>query len=184
MNFLGISFAYTIAAAAEGANLNPISFDYTLPSQIVSFLILLYFLKKFAWQPLLNVMEKRRQFIEDNLTNAERERKEAEKIRKEYQEEMRQARAEAQGIIENATKISEHRAEDILTQARLAAEKMNEKALADISRERDKAMADVKNQVVDMSIAVAEKIIRQKLDMTGQEALMNQFIEEVGERPC
>ena len=178
MNPLGTGFVYTIAAS------NPIAIDYTLPSQIISFLILVWILGRFAWKPLMNIMEKRRQFIEDNLAHAENERIEAERIRLEYQEEMRHARNEAQSIIENATKISEQQANEILAEARKDTEKMKQAALADIGRERDKAISDIKNQVADMSIAVAEKIIRQKLDMTGQEVLIDQFIQEVGDRPC
>lgn len=187
MNPFGVSFAYTIASAAAsegGGGGNPIALDYTYFSQIASFLILVWILKKFAWKPLMNMMEKRRQFIEDNLANAEHERKEAERIRLEYQGEMLKARQDAQVIIEKATKNSEERAAEILVEARKETEKMKQAALADIERERDRAISDVRAQVVDMSIAVAEKIIQQKLDMKGHEALIEQFIQEVGDRPC
>jgi F-type H+-transporting ATPase subunit b len=187
LNPFGIGFAYTIASAAAsegGGGGNPIAIDYTLPAQILSFLVLLLILAKFAWKPLMGMMEKRRQFIEENLANAEHERQEAEKIRQAYQEDMRKARQEAQGIIEKATKNSEERAAEIVVQARMETEKMKQAALAEIQRERDKAIADVKAQVIDMSISVAEKIIQQKLDMKGQETLIEQFIQEVGDRPC
>ncbi|MFA6807444.1 MAG: F0F1 ATP synthase subunit B [Eubacteriales bacterium] len=175
---MGISMAYTIGAG------NPIAIDYTLPAQLISFLVLVWILKKYAWGPLINMMEKRRQFIEDNLANAEQERKEAEKIRKEYQEEMRQARQEAQVLIDKAIKLSEERSVEILAQARQEAEKTKKSALSDIERERDKAIIEVKAEVAEMSIAIAEKIIQQKLDFKGQEALIDQFIQEVGDRPC
>ncbi|UWG99332.1 F0F1 ATP synthase subunit B [Dehalobacter sp. DCM] len=164
--------------------MNPLHFDLTLLVQVVSFLILVWILAKFAWKPLMAMMEKRRQTIEDNLAHAENERKEAERIRLEYQEDMRKARQEAQLIIEKATKSSEERAAEILAQARLENEKLRQAALADIERERQKAIADVKAQVIDMSVAVAEKIIQRNLDITGQEALIEQFIQEVGDRPC
>ena len=187
MNPFGISVAYTIASAAPpegGGGGNPIALDLTYFAQIASFLVLVWILKKFAWQPLMNMMEKRRQFIEDNLANAEQERKEAERIRLEYQEEMLKARQDAQVIIEKAVKSSEERSVEILAEARKETEKMKQAALADIERERDKAISDVRAQVVELSIAVAEKIIQQKLDMKGQEALIEQFIQEVGDRPC
>jgi len=187
LNPFGTGLTYTIASAAAsggGGGNNPISFDLTYPVQIISFLILFWILAKFAWKPLMGMMEKRRQFIEDNLAHAESERKEAERIRLEYQEEMRKARQEAQLIIEKATKNSEERAAEILAEARKENEKIKQAALIDIERERDRAIADVKAQVIDMSIAVAEKIIQQKLDMKGQEALIEQFIQEVGDRPC
>jgi F-type H+-transporting ATPase subunit b len=187
LNPFGINLAYTIASAAThegGGGGNPIAIDYTYPVQILSFLVLVWILRKIAWKPHMNVMEKRRQFIEDNLANAEHERKEAERIRQQYQEDLLKARQEAQFIIEKATKNSEDRAAEILAEARKETEKMKQAALAEIERERDKAIADVRAQVVDMSIAVAEKIILRKLDMKGQEALIEQFIQEVGDRPC
>lgn len=187
MNPFGTGFAYTIASAAatEGSGGgNPIALDYTYYAMIISFLVLVYLLAKFAWKPLMAMMEKRRVFIEENLANAENERKEAERIRQQYQEDMQKARQEAQGMIEKATQDSEERAAEILALARKETEKMKEAALAEISRERDKAISDVKAQVVELSVAVAEKIIQQKLDMSGQELLIEQFIQEVGDRPC
>lgn len=188
MNPFIIGITNTIASAAveaAGPTTNsPLHFDYTYFVQLISFLILVWILAKFAWKPLMNIMEKRRQGIENNLAQAEQERKEAERIRLEYQQEMLQARQQAQEIIEKATKSSELRAEEIIVEARKETEKIKQSALADIERERDRAIADVRSQVVDMSVAVAEKIIQQKLDIRGQEALIEQFIQEVGDRPC
>lgn len=161
--------------------MNPISFDLTIVAMILSFLLLVWILAKFAWGPLMRMMEKRRTNIEDMLTQAEQDRQQAEQIKREYQEEMRQARQEAQDVIANATKLSEVRAAEILAAANEDAEKIKKSALVDIERERDRAVAEVKAQVADLSVLVAEKIIRQKLDTTGQGQLIEQFIQEVGE---
>ena len=163
---------------------NPISIDYTIVTQILSFLLLVWILAKFAWKPLMKMMEDRRNFIESNLKQAEQERAQAEQIKREYQEEMRKARQEAQEVIAKATKVSEVRAAEILAQAKEEADKIKKAALVDIERERDRAVADVRAQVAELSISVAEKIIRQKLDMKGQEQLIEQFIQEVGDMPC
>jgi F-type H+-transporting ATPase subunit b len=164
--------------------MNILHFDYTLPAQIISFLLLVWLLSKYAWKPLMNMMEQRRINIENTLTQAQEERQQAEQIKKEYQDEMRQARQEAQEVIARATKVSEERTVEILALAREEAEKIKKSALVDIERERDRAVSEVKAQVADLSIAVAEKIIRQKLDMPNQEKLIEQFIQEVGEMPC
>jgi F-type H+-transporting ATPase subunit b len=164
--------------------MNILHFDYTLPAQIISFLLLVWLLSKYAWKPLMNMMEQRRINIENTLTQAQEERQQAEQIKKEYQDEMRQARQEAQEVIAKATKVSEERTVEILALAREEAEKIKKSALVDIERERDRAVSEVKAQVADLSIAVAEKIIRQKLDMPNQEKLIEQFIQEVGEMPC
>jgi F-type H+-transporting ATPase subunit b len=174
----GIALARTALAG------NPIAFDLTWPAQIISFLILVWILAKFAWKPLMGMMEKRRLFIEENLTHAEQERKEAEKIRIEYQEEMRNARQEAQTIIEQATKASEQRAAEIVNDARKETEKLKTSALAEIEREREKAVAEVKGQVAELSIAVAERLLQSKLELSGQAELIDRFSQEVGDRPC
>jgi F-type H+-transporting ATPase subunit b len=129
----------------------------------------------------MKMMEKRRDNIEAMISQAEDERQQAEKIKQEYQEEMRKARQEAQEVIAKATKVSESRAAEILAASHEEAEKIKKSALVDIERERDRAISEVKAQVADLSVLVAEKIIRQKLDMTGQGELVEQFIQEVGE---
>ena len=186
MNFFINGFTYTIAsAAASGGGGNPVSFNfYTYIVQIMSFLILVWIIKRFAWKPLMNMMEKRRQYIADSLAQAEQERNEAARIKQEYQEDMHRARLEAKSIIEKATQESEQRAAEILDQARRETEKLKQAALAEIEREREKAVSELRLQVVNMSVAVAEKVIRHKLDIQGQEALIDQFIQEVGDRPC
>ncbi|MDI6813602.1 MAG: F0F1 ATP synthase subunit B [Desulfitobacteriaceae bacterium] len=160
---------------------NPMVINYTLVAQVLSFLVLVWVVSKFAWTPLMNVMEKRRQGIEETLAQAAKERQQAEQIKREYQEEMKKARQEAQELISRASKVGEERAVEILAGAREEAEKLKVSALADIQRERDRAIADVKAQVADLSVAVAERLIHQKLDYVGQEQLIEQFIQEVGE---
>ena len=160
---------------------NPIQFDFTVPATILSFLLLVFLLSKLAWKPLMKMMEERRTNIESMLAQAENERQQAEKIKREYQEEMQKARHEAQEVIAKATKVSEIRAKEILAASHEEAEKIKKSALVDIERERDRAVTEVRAQVADLSVLVAEKIIRQKLDMKGQGDLIEQFIQEVGE---
>ena len=160
---------------------NPIQFDYTLVATVLSFLLLVWLLSAKAWGPLMKMMEERRTHIESMLSQAENERQQAEQIKREYQEEMRKARQEAQEVIAKATKVSEVRAAEILAESHEEAEKIKKSALVDIERERDRAISEVKAQVADLSVLVAEKIIRQKLDIKGQGDLIEQFIQEVGE---
>ena len=160
---------------------NPIQFDATIVAVVISFLLLVWLLSAKAWGPLMKMMEERRTHIEAMLAQAENERQQAEKIKGEYQEEMRKARQEAQEVIAKATKVSEARANEILAASRAESDKIKKSALVDIERERDRAISEVRAQVADLSVLVAEKIIRQKLDMKGQGELIEQFIQEVGE---
>ena len=164
--------------------MNPININFTMIAQALSFLLLVYILRRYAWNPLMNIMEERRNLIESNIAQAEKERQQAEQIKREYQEEMRKARQEAQEVIAKATKLSEERAAEVLSGAHEEAEKIKKSALIDIERERDRAVAQVQAQVAGLSVAVAEKIIRKNLDVKGQEDMIEQFIQEVGELPC
>lgn len=160
---------------------SPIQFDFTLVAQIISFLLLVWLLSTKAWGPLMKMMEQRRVQIETSITQAKEERQQAEQIKHEYQEEMRKARQEAQEVIAKAAKVGEASAAEILAAAHEEAVRIKKSALVDIERERDRAIAEVRAQVADLSVLVAEKIIRQKLDMKGQGELIEQFIQEVGE---
>lgn len=151
---------------------------------MISFLILVWILAKFAWKPLLKMMDNRRSFIEESLAQAQAEREQAEQIKREYQAEMLKARQDAQEVIAKATKVSEERAVEIMEAAKEEADKIKKAAIVDIEREKEKALAEVRIQIADLSVAVAEKIIKQKLDLNAESQLIDQFIQEVGELPC
>ncbi|MCL1853383.1 MAG: F0F1 ATP synthase subunit B [Peptococcaceae bacterium] len=164
--------------------LSPLDFGWTMFLMILSFLIVVWILAKFAWKPLMGMMEKRRQNIEDMLTQAENDRQEGERLRLQYQDELRQAHQDAQVLIEKATKAAELRTAEIMEQAREDAEKTKQAALAQIETERARAVAEIQTQVADISVAVAEKILRKNLDASAQKDMIDQFIYEVGDRPC
>ena len=173
--------AEDVAAAGSAGTLD---IDYTLIVMIATFLLVYWILARFVWKPLTNMMEKRRTNIEDMLSQAENDRQEAERIRLEYQEELRRAHQEAQVLIEKATKAAEVRTDEIMEQARLDAEKTKQTAFAQIETERVRALAEIQAQVADISVAVAEKILRKNLDASAQKDMIDQFIYEVGDRPC
>ena len=162
--------------------MNPIAINYTYVFQLVSFLIVVWILVKFAWKPLIAMMEKRRQGIADEIAHAEKERLEAGKLHAERQAELRETQQNARAMIDKAVKDGELRAADVLAQAREEAEKIRVKALQQIDMEKERAIVEIRAQVADLSIAVAEKILRQNLDLGSQKALIDQFIQEAGDR--
>ncbi len=184
MGFLGNVTAFAATVSANGGSTNdPVSIDLTFVVNILSFLVLVWLLWKFAWKPLSGMMLKRQKKIADNIDQAEKDRKEAEELKQSYEQEMLDTRKQAQEIIEQANKSTRERADAVLEAARKETEKKRAAALADLDKERERAVEGAKAQVVDMSVAVAEKLIRQKLDASGQKALIEQFIQEVGEKP-
>lgn len=164
--------------------MNILDIDATLVAQILSFLLLLWVLRKFAYRPLLEGLEKRSQYIEQNIKSAEQQKVEAEAMKAEYQAELKQARQEAQAIIERATKASEERGKEIINESRDEADRLKKAAVAEIELEKQKAVAELRGQVAALSVLAAGKIIEKNLDPATHNVLVDEFIKEVGDLPC
>jgi F-type H+-transporting ATPase subunit b len=156
----------------------------TLVAQIFHFIVLLIFLRFVVYKPIVNVLEKRQQFIYDNVKAAEEERKQAEALRQSYLADMQKAREEAQAIIQQATKAGEAQAQQIIEAAKAEANRVKESALQEIEREKEKAVAELRDQVVTLSILVADKIIGKQITQDLQHGLVQEFIKEAGDLPC
>lgn len=164
--------------------MNILDIDATLVAQILSFLLLLWVLRKYAYRPLLEGLEKRSQYIEQNIKSAEQQKVEAEAMKAEYQAELKQARQEAQAIIERATKASEERGKEIINESRDEADRLKKAAVAEIELEKQKAVAELRGQVAALSVLAAGKIIEKNLDPATHNVLVDEFIKEVGDLPC
>ena len=150
--------------------------------QLLAFLTLLFFLNKFALKPLLGVMEKREQIVNENMDSAEKNRKEAEDFIVQQRKELEKARLEAQEIIQQAKKLSEQQGQDILEQARVNAERLKDSALAEIQREKEQAVTALREQVAGLSVLIASKVIEKELDEKAQQALVQDYLKEVGDK--
>ncbi|MCM3714280.1 F0F1 ATP synthase subunit B [Halalkalibacter oceani] len=149
--------------------------------QLVAFVALLLLLNKFALKPLMGIMEKREQLVNEQIDSAEKTRKEADAFINEQRKELEKARVEAQQIIEQAKKLSEQQAQDIIQQARENAERVKDSALAEIQREKEQAVASLREQVASLSVLIATKVIEKELDAKEQEKLVQEYLKEVGE---
>ncbi|WP_405127384.1 F0F1 ATP synthase subunit B [Salicibibacter halophilus] len=148
--------------------------------QLLIFSLLLWVVSRWALKPLLGVMKKREQQVNDNLDNAEKNRVEAEEYLEQQREELKQAREETQAMIDNATKMSEQQGKEIIDNAKEEAERLKESAVADINREKEQALESVRDQVASLSVAIATKVIEKELDENEQEKLIDSYLKEVG----
>jgi F-type H+-transporting ATPase subunit b len=149
-------------------------------TQILGFLITLWLLRKFAWGPLVGMLEARRQKIADDFGEAERAKDEARDLKAGYEQKLRAADAEARSRIQEAVAEGQRVAGEIKTEAQAEAARRLERALDEVAREREKAKEQLKQQVVQLSLRTAEKILRTKLDDPAQHRLASEFIDEVG----
>ena len=156
----------------------------TLMAQVFHFLVLLLFLRLVVYKPLVNLLEKRQEFIANNVAAAEEERKQAEALRQQYLADMAKARTQAQEMIKQATKAGEEQARQIIEAAKEEAAKAKDSALQDIQREKEKAVAELRDHVATLSVLVAGKIISRRIDDDIQRSLVDEFIKEAGDLPC
>jgi F-type H+-transporting ATPase subunit b len=149
-----------------------------LITQIVNFAILLFLLYRFLYDPVLNMLQERRERIREGLAEAERVRAEAEEQRQEYEEELAQQRQESQKRIQQAMQASEEAKEEILAEARKEAKRIKDQAREEIEYERRQALEQLRTQVADLSILAAKKILDGAIDEQAQHKLVQDFINK------
>jgi F-type H+-transporting ATPase subunit b len=164
-----------------GAILAALHINDTLLVQVVDFLLLLLFLRLFAWQPLLAAMEKRRRTIADQLAAAEDERQEAVRLRDQQRQELEAARAEAQQILERAQRAAAEQSREMLEAARAQAERLARQVREEIESEREAAVAALREEVADLVLAATAKLLRRRVDGPEDRRLVREFIGAAGD---
>jgi F-type H+-transporting ATPase subunit b len=146
----------------------------------LSFLTVLFLLKKFAWGPILKSLEERANGIENALQEAERARAEMSKLQAGNEQLLREARDERDRILTEAKAMKESIVSEAKGKASQEAERIIESARQEIENQKKAAITDLKNQVANLSIEIAEKIMREKLnDAEKQRALNESMIAEI-----
>lgn len=129
----------------------------------ISFLVLLFLLRKFAWKPILKSVTDREQSIEDALAAAENAKKEMENLTADNERILKEARAERETLLKEARELKTKMISDAKDEAKEAADKMIAQAQAAIENEKKGAMAELKNQVAALSVDIAEKVVKTEL---------------------
>ena len=130
----------------------------------ITFLLIFYVLAKFAWKPLLSMLEERESLIKRSLSDAETAREELQKINLESEAIITKARTEAQSILSDGKAAAEKIKDDTVAKAKEEASKIREEAKQQIKAEKDRAISDIKKEVVDLSLNVAEKLINSVIE--------------------
>ncbi len=131
--------------------------------QTVLFLALLFLLRKYAWKPILNAVNDREEGIKKALDSAENAKREMENLQADNQKLLNEARAEREAMLKEARDIKNKMIEEAKDQAKVEANKMIAQAQASIKTEKKAAIADLKSQVANLSIEIAEKVVRAEL---------------------
>ena len=153
----------------------------TLIAQICNLFLQLFVVKKFFLNKILAILDARREAADKEIVDAKNAREEAMNIKATYEENMRQAKAEANALLAHAQKTASARSEEIINQAQAQAVQIKEKAAADIAQEKKKAINDAKDEISGISMAIAEKVVERQLNAADQQKLIDQFINDLGD---
>ncbi len=173
-------FDHLALGAAEGHAAEFLNIGDILATLVV-FIILMVLLKKFAWGPLMGVMQEREDLIAGEIETAEKSRQESRKLLEEQQNLLKEARTQAQQIVENAKKQGEVSREDIIANARAEAGRIKESAVQEIANEREQALSAVREEVVALSMLAASRVLGKEISEEDNRQLINETIAKAGD---
>jgi F-type H+-transporting ATPase subunit b len=145
---------------------------------IVNFIILLVMLRLFLYQPVMKVLDERAKRTKDAMELAEATKKEYEQAKGEVQKQIEKGRQEAQAIITQAMQVGERLKEESRQETAKQAQVMIDRARSELEAERDKIVGDLRREFVDISIAAAEKVIKETLDKEKHRKLIEETLQE------
>ena len=144
------------------------------------FVILVFFLNKFAWKPILNSVNEREDGIKNALEEAENARKEMQNLNADNERILKEARAQRDALLKEAREMKEGIISEAKNEAQAQATKIVAQAQETIQAEKQAAITDLKNQVAELSVGIAEKVVRGELaDKNKQIKLVEELLKEV-----
>jgi F-type H+-transporting ATPase subunit b len=146
---------------------------------IVTFLVLLTLLAKFAWRPLLQSLAAREETIRKSLADAEKARQELERLNQESEAIIRQARVEAEGIVAASRAGAERLRSELRDKARSEAEGIIKNAERQIQLETARALEQIRNEAADLSVAIASKLIQKNITKEDNERLIDDALRQL-----
>ena len=153
----------------------------TLIAQICNLFIQLLIVKIFFLDKIKAIIDQRREAADKQITEAETAKSEALAIKQTYEQNMLEAKAKADDLLMTAQRTANSRSEEIISQAQQQAAQIKSKAAADIELEKKKALNEAKNEISDLAMAIAGKVVARELNAGDQADMIDRFIDELGD---
>lgn len=157
-----------------------LNLDWNIVWTIVNILVLFLLLKHFLFKPITEMMESRTAEIENNLKDAEDQKQKASELTAQYEEKLQGAHAEAAQIVSEARQRGQREYDAILKTAGQDAQKEQERARADMERERKEMLRGVQENVTELVLLTASKLSQKELDEESDRKLVDSFLSEAG----
>ena len=154
---------------------------WTFIAQICNLFIQIFLIKKFLFKPVREILAKRKAAADAEIMDATKAKEEAEAMKAEYEQNMKDAQEKANEILQTATKSAHTQSEEILREANEQAISLKAKAERDIEIEKRKAVNEIKDEIGGMAMEIAGKVIEREVNAKDHEKLIDEFINKVGE---
>jgi len=149
---------------------------------LLNTLTIFFVARKFLFGPVMKIIRDRQQEIDDMYDAAGKAKESAAALETEYQQKLSVAAETSERMVKEAVVRGQHREEEIIRQANLEANAIRDKAAADIAQEKKKAINDAKDEISEMAMAIAGKVVGRTLNEADQASLVDHFIDELGDQ--
>ncbi len=146
---------------------------------LLIFVVLYFILSKFAFGPITAAVEKREKALEDAIEGAKRDREEAAKVLAEHRAALDAARGEAQKLIADGRAVAEKMRTELIAETRKEQQEMLESARQEIGNEKDRAMAQLRRDAVDLALAAASRVVEQNLESQRNRQLVEEYLSSI-----
>ena len=154
---------------------------WTFVAQICNLFIQMYLIKRFLFKPVNDMLEKRRALADAQIRESEQAKADADAIKTEYEQNMKEAKEKANEILTTAQKTAALQSEEMLKEATAQAAALKSKAESDIAQEKRKAVNEIKDEIGGMAVEIAGKVIEREISEEDHTKLIDEFIANVGE---
>jgi F-type H+-transporting ATPase subunit b len=173
-------FSLTAAAQEHEVQLSPFAGNVgNAVWTLAIFIIVVILLGKFAWGPVLALLQQREEFIHRSLSDAKRDRDEAEARLKEYAAKLQTAQREAVGIIEEARRDAERLRDELRERAKSEADALIKNAERQVQLETSRALQQIRKEAVDLSVTIASKLLQRNISQADNERLINDAMKQI-----
>ena len=154
---------------------------WTFVAQICNLFIQVYLIKRFLFKPVNEMLEKRKALADAQIREAEKAKADADAIKTEYEQNMKEAKEKANEILTTAQRTAALQSEEGLKEAASQAAALKSKAESDIAQEKRKAVNEIKDEIGGMAVEIAGKVIEREISEEDHTKLIDEFIANVGE---
>ena len=154
---------------------------WTFVAQICNLFIQVYLIKRFLFKPVNEMLEKRKALADAQIREAEKAKADADAIKTEYEQNMKEAKEKANEILTTAQRTAALQSEEVLKEAASQAAALKSKAESDIAQEKRKAVNEIKDEIGGMAVEIAGKVIEREISEKDHTKLIDEFIANVGE---